>query len=110
MGHNGNKNSIEIVEAVYGGLQKKMSYTRIGNMLGITRSRVAGIVDRRIKEKPGHLKPGSLGVIEKQLSDKKRITLISIPSLGKLQEEMPYSYIPRDQSFGKRKTDRQLSV
>ncbi len=100
-------------------LREGFSYAEIGKMLGMSRGQVAGIVDRHttlsdksnMKPKaktnePGRLLPGSLGVIEKQMADPGRITLIGLPSLGELQPAQ-YSYISRDRIVGKKTRSRQ---
>ena len=99
----------KIISAVRACIKDQLTYTQIGKKLGMSRSQVAGIVDRHVeyKDRPGQSKKnpqkliqGSLGIIERQLSDKSRITLIAIASLAAEQEASGYSYKPRDRSFG----------
>lgn len=112
----GSRHKPQIIASVRAYIKEGQSYTQVGKLLGMSRNQVAGIVDRHIEfeNRPGQsikkieekkraekrLLPGSLGVIERQINDRSRITLIAIPSLGELVPKA-YSYISRDQTIGR---------
>ena len=103
----GSYHSQEVIDKVLACVRDGQTYDVIAKKLRLNRNKVTGIVDRHMpkEERPGEkrkqertrkrLLPGSLGVLERQLGDKKRITLISIVSLGAVQEAMGYSYTSR---------------
>ena len=75
-----------------------------------TRGIVGGKMTGSAKKEPGRLIPGSLGVIERTISDRKRITLIEIPSIAEVPGMQAYSYISRDQMSYKRTKGRRSAV
>lgn len=129
-----NKHEPLIVEEVRKVFLTGIPYSQICKTLGMSKGQLAGIVDRygltrsdtftvinraaasqaQVTHKSGksrsvRLREGAQGIIERQMIDTSRITLIAIPSLGVL-EPAAYSYISRDQIVGKKKRGHQSVV
>ena len=81
---------------------------KIAAMINKTVGQVAGMTSRT--QKSSQLHQGAAGVIERQSNDRSRITLINIPSIAEAQAQTAYSYIARDQMFGKKTKGRRSAV